>query len=149
MYIRFGKIPEDELSTITWRQVIVGFEKGVSVWDCVKIRNTYRIVLPEKCNDNTIEDLNWMIKNCNNEVYLVEGDYVCDGSDGEPVIKNVKIIKDISNEINYNYNNNEYILSYKYTEITDYIPNYFDLLNKGKIKELRIKVKEYINKSNK
>lgn len=36
-YIRFGKIPKNEISNIYRGEVKVGEEKGVSVYDAIKI----------------------------------------------------------------------------------------------------------------
>ena len=66
LYYRFGDIPEDGYSSI-WRiDELIGKEKGVSVYEAYYYGSRY----------------------------LVTGDLLDErGSDGEPLIKNVKIIK--------------------------------------------------------
>lgn len=45
-YIRFGDIPENEVSGVWCDTIKVGEEKGVSVYDAVMIDSQWRIVLP-------------------------------------------------------------------------------------------------------
>lgn len=104
-YIRIGEIPEDEKSSIHRGDAIIGEEKGVSVYNCMKINGKYHIVMPlplKKGQGDTYEILIQEITQCRYEienprkVYLVTGDEVGLGSDNEPVIQNVSIIKDIT-----------------------------------------------------
>lgn len=132
MYIRFGKFPEDERSVITWRRVKLGKENGVSVWDCCEIHGKYRIVVPDKINENTMEDIQYFISNHNDEAYLVDGDLFGYGTDGEPVIRNVKIIKKLSKD-NFEYNSIHEKLSKRYDEVLEKNPDYFDKLYKGEV----------------
>lgn len=99
-YIRFGKIPENEISSIYRGEVKVGEEKGVSVYDAIKIDEEYRIVLPfplvkEIGFDlyNFIENLHHPIKTEQRSMYLVQGDEIGRGSTNEPLLKNITIIK--------------------------------------------------------
>ena len=133
MYIRFGKFPEDERSKITWRQVKLGKENGVSVWDCCELRGKYHIILPDKINGNTLADLQHYISNCYDDAYLVDGDLFGYGTDGEPVIRNVRIIKKLSSD-NFKYDDSiNKKLKKKYNKVLKEIPDYFDKLDKGEI----------------
>lgn len=103
-YIRFGNIPKNEKSSIFNGQEKIGEEAGVSVFDTVLINNEWRIVLPYNLKPEVGFDLynliNAKFETCYKvdnplKVFLVSGDEVGSGSDGEPVIKNVKIIKEL------------------------------------------------------
>lgn len=104
-YIRIGEIPSDEKSRIHRGDAIIGEEDGVSVYDCIKLNNKYHIVMPLPLKEGqgmTYECLIQEITQCRYEienprkVYLVTGDEVGKGRDNEPVIRNVRIIKDIT-----------------------------------------------------
>lgn len=106
-YIRIGDIPENEVSKIHRGDAIIGEEKGVSVYDAEFINDKWRIVMPSYFKEgqgHTYEALIQNVTECrykiNNpsKVYLVSGKKVGIGSDGEPVIKNVKIIKDLTEQ---------------------------------------------------
>ena len=89
LYIRYGEIPPDEKSKIHNRAgEIIGEEVGVSVFEYIEGRG---IVIPdtEKARDDffMLSKMYWI------NHYLVSGDEVGVGSDGEPLISNVKIIK--------------------------------------------------------
>lgn len=105
-FIRFGDIPENEISVVYSGsgdgQYLKGYEIGVSCYNAKKIKNTWFIVLPHitKTTLNTLHSLYYNFDN--RKSYLVKGKLVGYGSDGEPLLKNVKIIKEInlrSNEI--------------------------------------------------
>lgn len=95
-YIRFGDIPENEVSGI-WRDTIkVGEEKGVSVYEAVMIEGQWRVLLPFPIKKEVGFDLyNFIggVKNGNIPMYLVQGDEVGKGTTNEPLLKNVKIIQ--------------------------------------------------------
>ena len=44
-YIRIGEIPSEEKSSVHRGDVVVGYEDGVSVYDCVEADGLYRIVM--------------------------------------------------------------------------------------------------------
>ena len=100
VFIRFGEIPKDEQSSIHYRSFYCGKEPGVSVYDCVIWGDGIpQIVLPIPFLEgalNTLTDM--LIYNKDKSVYLVTGDVVGHGHDNEPLIKNVKIVKDITKE---------------------------------------------------
>ena len=106
-YIRIGEIPENEQSKIHRGDAVIGEEKGVSVYDTEFINGKWRIVMPfyfKEGQGQTYEALIQCVTECRykinkpSKVYLVSGKKVGNGSDGEPVIKNVKIIKDLTEQ---------------------------------------------------
>lgn len=106
-YIRIGEIPENELSKIHRGDAVIGEEKGVSVYDAEFINDKWRIVMPyyfKEGQGQTYESLIQCVTECRykinkpSKVYLVSGKKVGNGSDGEPVIKNVKIIKNLTEQ---------------------------------------------------
>lgn len=107
IYIRIGEIPKDEISHVYRGDAIIKEELGVSVYNCTIINDKYHIVMPLPFKEGqgyTYEALIQNVTECRykveepQKVYLVSGIQVGIGSDNEPVIKNVKIIKDITND---------------------------------------------------
>ena len=97
LFIRFGEIPPDQLSTIHYRGYEVGKEPGVSVYDCFNDNDKYQIVLPCPCGQGTITSLEGlMFYSKDKNIYLVTGDVVGYGTDGEPCITNVQVLEDIT-----------------------------------------------------
>lgn len=99
IYIRFGEIPMDERST-EHRGSGDGVEPtkkldGVSVYDCFNSNGNPQIVIPTPINEHTLDTLWGLLNYSDRPVYLVSGDKVGAGSDGEPLIKNIKIIEKI------------------------------------------------------
>lgn len=89
LYIRYGEIPPDEKSKIHNRAgEIIGEEAGVSVFEYIEGRG---IVIPN--NEKARDDFFMLSKMYWKNHYLVSGDEVGIGSDGEPLINNIKIIK--------------------------------------------------------
>lgn len=97
-YIRLGDIPKDELSL---NHSTKTFEKGVSVFRGVVYKDNYLPIVeyPEKAG--TILPMQGMFYHWDKPVYIVKGNEIGLGSDGEPLIKNVHIIKRIFPEIYY------------------------------------------------
>ena len=100
-FIRFGEIPADERSRIHRNgELIVGIECGVSVYDAVKIRGEWKAVLPNPCTECTVDTMHGiLLSNVNNEstkkAYIVTGDIVGYGSDGEPLIRNIRVVEEL------------------------------------------------------
>lgn len=101
-YIRFGEIPENEVSGIYCDEEKVGEEKGVSVYDAIEIDGEWRVILPypllkEVGFDlyNFISNINHLVETERRTMYLVQGDEVGKGSTNEPLLRNVKIIKEL------------------------------------------------------
>jgi hypothetical protein len=97
LYIRFGEIPPNEKSKAYRGDQILREEAGVSVWRAIKANGAYYPVMPDEPNESTIADYFNFIMNCNCNVYLVTGDeLIIEGADREPLLTNVKIIKNIT-----------------------------------------------------
>lgn len=96
IFYRFDDIPEDECSSV-WdnNNEVIGKEKGVSVYEAHKnINGTYSPVLPFPTNEMAFNGFIYHIKYFTGNKYLVTGDLLDEtGTDGEPLIKNVKILK--------------------------------------------------------
>ena len=99
-YIRFGEIPENEVSGIYRGEVKVGEEKGVSVYDAVEIDGIWRVVLPNPLLKevgfdlyNFIQATEYMYETEHKPMYLVQGDEVGKGATNEPLLKNTTIIR--------------------------------------------------------
>ena len=73
----------------------IGEEPGVSVYEAHKnINETYSLVLPFPTNEMAFNDFIKNIAYFTGNKYLVTGDLLDEtGTDGEPLINNVKIIK--------------------------------------------------------
>lgn len=115
IYIRFGEIPINEKSKKgngcsgdghKW----IGYENGVSVWDAVKLNDGYHLVAPNKPNSYTYGDFSIYAFpdfslgiNKETKIYVVTGNEIGKGSDNEPLIINIKIIK----QLPYNYFSNQ------------------------------------------
>ena len=106
-YIRIGEVPENEISKIYRGDAVIGEEKGVSVYNAVKIKDKWHIVMPTPFTigqGNTYENLIQEVTECRFEidrprkVYLVTGDEIGIGSDNEPLIKNVRMIQEITKQ---------------------------------------------------
>lgn len=90
MYARFGDIPNNERSSIYCGDSgKIGEEIGVSVYDAIEINGEWRIVMPKNITYSTCVTLSSFI---DKKFKIVDGDLVGYGSDGEPLIINVKIL---------------------------------------------------------
>ena len=106
LYIRFGEIPPNEKSKVHISNQVLREEAGVSVWRAVKANGEYYPVMPDEPNESAIADYFNFIMNCDCNVYLVTGDeLIIEGADREPLLTNVKIIKDIT----YTYKKSKYL----------------------------------------
>ena len=107
-YIRFGELPEDGCSKrgngiIGDGYECVGKEKGVSVWDCIYNFDTdlYQLVAPHPTRfTNGDFSQAYDPDNCcgcdpNEKIYVVTGIEVGYGADNEPLLKDVKIAKEL------------------------------------------------------
>lgn len=97
LYIRFGEIPLDGKSKVYRGDSIIREEAGISVWKAIESCGYYYPMLPEEPNDNTISDYFDMLLHSDRKVYLVTGtEMFVEGADREPLLMDVKILKDIS-----------------------------------------------------
>lgn len=89
-YIRVGELPPDGKSKIRRRadNSIIGEEKGVSVFEYIEGRG---IVVPH--NQQARDDFLMLMNSIDKPQYIVMGDEIGVGSDGEPLLKDVKIVK--------------------------------------------------------
>src|SRR5574344_1905 len=104
MFIRFRDI--NEKNSIFRYGVFQGREIGMSVYfcdenDCINIDIS-------KITDTTFGTISQVMFNCHyggEKIYKVDGDIVGYGSDGEPLITNTKIIKELkkSKEAKYDF----------------------------------------------
>lgn len=97
-YIRFGEIPPDGKSKIRNHtdNTIIGEELGVSVFEFIEGRG---IVVPNtpQARDDFLKLTNSWWK----PQYIVIGEEIGVGSDGEPLLRDVKIVK-VLKEANQN-----------------------------------------------
>lgn len=109
VYIRFGEIPSNGKSKIYLGDEIVGEELGLSVYEAIEVDYEYYPIIPENVNENGLSDyFEFLIRRHTDyqKVYLVTGDRIrINGKDGEPLLENVKVIKDISSTY-YDINKN-------------------------------------------
>lgn len=99
-FLRVGKIPIDEKSKIFYNgEYIVGEEAGVSCYELIDYHGTLRLILPAKFTSFLVTDLQWSFTSGEDIWYIITGDEVGYGSDGEPLLRNIKILEEIS--INY------------------------------------------------
>jgi hypothetical protein len=100
-YIRVGELPPDGKSKIRCRadNSIIGEEEGVSVFEYIEGRG---IVVPN--NQQARDDFLILMNSIDKPQYIVIGEEIGVGSDGEPLLRDVKIIK-VLKEANQNYQN--------------------------------------------
>ena len=95
-YMRFGDIPKGERSTVWNVETPVKKERGVSVYNCLYVDDDIiGVVLPLPITEGALNTFTNIVKYDDRPCYLVEGDCVGKGSDGEPLLRNVKIVKQI------------------------------------------------------
>ncbi len=95
IFYRFGKIPKNEKSCIWRDEEKIGEELGVSVYEAHKnINGTYSPVIPFPTNEKAFNDFIHHVAYFTGNKYLVTGELLKEaGTNGEPLIKNVKILK--------------------------------------------------------
>ena len=96
LYIRFGEIPTDEKSKIYQGEVEVGRENGVSVYPAFETSDGDIVLgLNLPVTKTTLYTQQHLLEYDNRPCYLLSGEYIGKGTDGEPLIKNARIIKEI------------------------------------------------------
>ena len=109
-YLRFKHIPRSKKSNIYRNGIIIGKELGVSVFELHEINNVLRVVFPVYIENGIVKNVDSTPEGYSNDfsmlwsefvdglipAYLVTGTEICKGSDGEPVIKNIKVIRKLS-----------------------------------------------------
>ena len=110
-YIRLGNIPSDEKSKIYRNEEEIGIEEGVSVYPAFESNGDIVIGLSLPITQTTLYTQQHLLEYESRPCYLVTGDCVGKGSDGEPLIKNVRIIKEIKPyRIKQDKENNTYVI---------------------------------------
>ncbi len=100
-YIRFGRIPKDEISKAHRGDGILWNEKGVSVYNSVIVNDVYFPVLPPNPSESAYADYFYFLFS-NKRVFIVTGDELTEkGSSDEPLLKNVKILEEITDDYEY------------------------------------------------
>lgn len=90
VYIRFGDLPTHQKSK---NYLTEEFENGVSVYEALERDGSLSILLPS-LTASTCVSLSGVLSR---PMYIVEGDVCGTGSDGEPLLKNCKIVRQITN----------------------------------------------------
>lgn len=98
LYYRFGIIPDDGFSSVWKGEEQVGNEKGVSVYEaCKNIDGEYVPIIPYPPTEKSLNDYYYYLRYYKGEKYLVTGELLDErGSDGEPLLRNVKVIEKLS-----------------------------------------------------
>ena len=90
IYVRFGEIPANWKS----KNYLTGeYEKGISVYEALERDNNISIILPSLTGSACVT-LSGVL---DRPMYEVTGEYVGKGSDGELLLKNCKIVREIKN----------------------------------------------------
>ena len=97
-YIRVGELPPDGKSKIRCRadNSIIGEEEGISVFEYIEGRG---IVVPH--NQQARDDFLMLMNSIDKPQYIVIGEEIGVGNDGEPLLRDVKIVK-VLKEANQN-----------------------------------------------
>ena len=106
-YIRIGSIPKDERSKVWRGGIMVGEEKGVSCYDALFSHGKWNIVIPSPINEAKVSTLYGLLSQLGmlykvddpQRAYLVEGEWIGQGTDGEPLLRNIRIIEDITEDL--------------------------------------------------
>lgn len=100
-FLRFGDWHESETSR-RYRsgETIIGQEVGVSVFEI--IRRNGRIFFLTPINEGYVDDISaFLFKygQVKTPIYVVTGNIVGYGADSEPLLKNLKIVEDVTEQI--------------------------------------------------
>lgn len=106
-YIRIGELPENGKSKIWCGGKQIGEEIGISCYESVFSNGRWNIILPSPINEAKISTLYGLLSQLGliykvadpQKAYLVEGELIGYGTDNEPLLKNVKILEDITYNI--------------------------------------------------
>lgn len=96
-YLRFGDIPTSGLSNIWLRDEIIGQELGVSVYDAALMADGWHVILPKPITRNVINTLYGLLAQ-KKPVYILSGEEVGIGTDGEPLLKNPQTLLEITED---------------------------------------------------
>ncbi len=88
LYVRFGEIPENGKS----KNYLTGeYENGVSVYEAIERDNNISIILPSLTGSACVS-LSGVL---DRPMYIVDGELCGTRSDGEPLLKNCKVVREI------------------------------------------------------
>jgi hypothetical protein len=99
-YVRFGHIPETGYS----KNHLTGeCENGTSVYEALERGGKYQIILPKIESIGSL-GMCFNVSQCisllkEKPLFEVEGDHIGVGSDGEPLLKNCRVVKEILDNI--------------------------------------------------
>ena len=96
-YLRFGDIPTSGLSNIWLNDQIIGQELGVSVYDAVLMTDGWHVILPKPITHKVINTLYILIAE-KRSVYILSGEEIGIGTDGEPLLKDPHILLEITKD---------------------------------------------------
>ena len=96
-YLRFGDIPTSGLSNIWLRDEIIGQELGVSVYDAALMTDGWHVILPKPITHKVINTLYGLLAQ-KKPVYILSGEEVGIGTDGEPLLKNPQTLLEITED---------------------------------------------------
>lgn len=100
-YVRFGRIPPDEISKSHRGDGILWSEKGVSAYESTVVNDVYFPILPDNPTEECYADYFYFLFS-DKRVFLVIGDELEErGSSGEPLLKNVKAVKELTDDYDY------------------------------------------------
>ena len=90
VYVRFGEIPANGKS----KNYLTGeYEKGVSVYEALERDEKISILLPNLTGSACVS----LSEVLDRPMFIVDGELCGTGSDGEPLLKNCKIVREIKN----------------------------------------------------
>lgn len=101
-YLRFGHLPDHNISKKHRGDEIVKEEKGLSVWNCALVNDVPFPLLPENPTESCMADYFYMLLG-DRPVYLVTGEELDEkGSAGEPLLTgSISIIKEYTEDYAY------------------------------------------------
>ena len=113
LYIRFGDIPTNSKSKVYNGEIEIGIEEGISVYPAFEDKEGNIILgLNLPITKTSLHTQQHLLEYDNRPCYIVTGDYVGKGTDGEPLIKNVRIIKEIKPyRVKEDKENNTYVIN--------------------------------------
>lgn len=153
-YLRFKDIPDNEISNIYCGDSgKIGEEIGVSCFELTEdsfIKIPISIVENELVTNNKIEallnDLSWMMGDFLSDritAYVITGNEIGIGSDGEPLLKNIKEVS----KLNYNLeiiNSKKLIIPTTEVISTDYSVNDLDIIISD-LKKIQLYFQDKVN----
>ena len=113
LYIRFGNIPTNGKSKVYNGEIEIGIEEGISVYPAFEDKEGNIILgLNLPITKTSLHTQQHLLEYESRPCYLVTGDYVGKGTDGEPLLKNIRIMKEIKPyRIKQDKENNTYIIN--------------------------------------